>query len=82
MSVAEAMLCGTPVIAFNRGSMPELIEDQKTGFLVSTIDEATEAISNLPLISRAYCRERSSSLFSQEKMTEDYIAVYQKILGR
>ena len=52
MSVAEAMLCGTPVIAFNRGSMPELIKNEKTGFLVNTTDEAVEAVSQLPRIKR------------------------------
>ncbi len=55
LSVAEAMLCGTPVIAFNRGAMPELIRHEKTGFLVSTIDEAVEAVQQIDQISRAGC---------------------------
>jgi glycosyltransferase involved in cell wall biosynthesis len=82
LSVAEAMCCGTPVIAFNRGSMPELIADNQTGFLVDTIDEAVEAVQQISSINRKACRDRVVSLFSKEKMTEDYIKVYQKILER
>ena len=55
LSVAEAMLCGTPVIAFNRGSMPELIKHEETGFLVNTVDEAVDAVSDLNKINRSNC---------------------------
>jgi glycosyltransferase involved in cell wall biosynthesis len=81
MSVAESMLCGTPVIAFNKGSMPELIQHEKTGFLVNTVDEAVDAIGELRSINRAYCREWANSQFSKEKMAEDYYKLYQQILG-
>ena len=81
MSVAEAMLCGTPVIAFNKGSMPELIQPEKTGFLVNTIDEAVEAISNLKNIKRMDCRDWASAQFSSEKMVDDYFKLYKEILG-
>lgn len=81
LSVVEAMLCGTPVIAFNKGAMPELILDGKTGFLVNSIDEALEAINNLKMISRKYCREWAISKFSQQKMIEGYLKVYEKILS-
>jgi glycosyltransferase involved in cell wall biosynthesis len=81
MSVAEAMLCGTPVIAFNKGSMPELIQHEKTGFLVNTVDEAVDAIGQIRSIDRKYCREWASSQFSKEKMAEDYFKLYQRILG-
>jgi glycosyltransferase involved in cell wall biosynthesis len=80
LSVAEAMLCGTPVIAFNRGSMKEIIVDGKTGFLVNTIDEAVDMISNIKSINRKYCREWAKSKFSQQKMIEGYQAVYEEIL--
>ena len=80
LSVAESMLCGTPVIAFNRGSMPELIKDQKTGFLVNTIDEAAEAVNNLPAVNRKECRTWALSKFSKEKMIEGYLEVYKQIL--
>lgn len=80
LSVAEAMLCGTPVIAFDRGSMPELIQDGKTGFLVNTIAEAVEAVDNIDSIDRKNCREWAISKFSREKMTESYLQVYQEVL--
>jgi len=81
MSVAESMLCGTPVIAFNKGSMPELIEHTKTGFLVDTVDEAVSAVNGLPVIDRNYCRKWAQSNFSKEKMVQDYWELYRKILG-
>ena len=80
LSVVEAMFCGTPVIAFNRGSMPELILDGKTGFLVNTIEEALEALNNINQIDRKYCREWAASKFSRQKMIEGYLEVYEKIL--
>jgi glycosyltransferase involved in cell wall biosynthesis len=79
MSVAESMLCGTPVIAFNKGSMPELIEHEKTGFLVNTVDEAVAMVNNLSYINRAYCREWAVSKFSAEKMVDDYWGLYNTI---
>ena len=68
MSVAEAMMCGTPVIAFNKGSMPELIQPEKTGFLVNNVGEAVEAVSNLKTIQRADCRDWAKSKFSSDKI--------------
>ncbi|GGH21389.1 glycosyltransferase family 4 protein [Mucilaginibacter phyllosphaerae] len=81
MSVAEAMLCGTPVIAFNKGSMPELIRHGKTGFLVNTVDEVVDVIGQLGAINRKDCRDWASSQFSKEKMAGDYFKLYQQILG-
>jgi len=81
MSVAEAMLCGTPVIAFNKGSMPELIQDARTGFLVNTIDEAAEAVNRINDIKRTDCHDWARSQFSCEKMVDDYYRLYQEILG-
>ncbi len=81
LSVVEAMLCGTPVIAFNKGSMPELILDGKTGFLVNTMEEAQEAVHNIKMINRKNCMEWANSKFSRQKMIEGYLDVYEKILG-
>lgn len=81
MSVAESMLCGTPVIAFNKGSMPELIDHEKSGVLVSSVDEAAEAVKTISSIDRLYCRNWAESKFSTEKMVADYIHVYQKMLN-
>jgi glycosyltransferase involved in cell wall biosynthesis len=82
LSVAEAMLCGTPVIAFNRGSMPELIRHGKTGFLVNGVDEAVEALNDIPKLNRGDCYEWSKTQFSQEKMVDEYIKLYQQILTK
>jgi len=81
LSVVEAMACGTPVIAFNLGSMPELILHEKTGFLVSDTDEAIEAVNNISSINRYQCTEWASSMFSRQKMIEGYLKVYNRILG-
>lgn len=81
LSVAESMMCGTPVIAFNRGSMPELIKDRETGFLVDNVEQAAEAVNNVDQLNRMACRQWAESKFSKEKMTEDYISLYHQILG-
>lgn len=81
MSVAEAMLCGTPVIAFNRGSMPELIKHLETGYLVKTVDEAVDCINQLSLIDRKVCYNWAAANFSLDKMVDDYYKLYQQILG-
>jgi glycosyltransferase involved in cell wall biosynthesis len=81
LSVAESMFCGTPVIAFQKGAMPELILNERTGFLVQDIDEAVERLSDIPGISRKYCRDWATSRFSKKKMVADYLTVYNKILS-
>lgn len=80
MSVAEAMLCGTPVVAFNRGSMPELIRNEETGFLVESVDEAVYSVEAVKNVSRADCHHWAKSMFSQEKMIEDYLKAYRQII--
>ena len=80
LSVAESMFCGTPVIAFNRGSMPELIKDGMTGYLAGSVGEACERLSDIPAIDRSYCRQWAEDNFSMEKMAADYLEVYKKIV--
>ncbi len=81
LSVAEAMMCGTPVIAFNRGSMPELIRNAETGFLVHSVDEAIEAVGQLGSVDRSRCRSWAMEQFSQERMVEDYIRAYEQTIS-
>jgi len=81
LSVIEAMACGTPVIAYNRGSMPELIEHGVTGFLVDTFDEAVAAIGRIGEIDRAACRRAVEARFTVERMAELYLELYARILG-
>jgi glycosyltransferase involved in cell wall biosynthesis len=80
LSVVEAMACGTPVIAYRRGSMPELIEHGVTGFLVDTFDEAVAAIDRLGEIDRAACRRSVEQRFSVDRMADEYLALYERIL--
>ncbi|UAK24764.1 glycosyltransferase family 4 protein [Sphingomonas nostoxanthinifaciens] len=81
LSVIEAMACGTPVIAYNRGSMPELIVDGVTGFLVDSFDEAVAAVARIDTIDRAACRAHVERHFTVERMAERYLELYRRILG-
>ena len=81
LSVIEAMACGTPVIAYNKGSMPELIEHGVTGFLVDTFDEAVEAIGRIGEIDRHACRRAVEERFTVERMADKYLALYEAILA-
>jgi glycosyltransferase involved in cell wall biosynthesis len=80
LSVVESMLCGTPVIAFNKGSMPEIIKNGENGFLVTHVDEAIEAIQNIQKVNRKTCCDLANHKFSAKKMTDKYIMLYYKIL--
>ena len=80
LSVIEAMACGTPVIAFNRGSMPEVISEGVTGFLVDSIEEALAKLEIVPTLERLECRRWVQERFSQERMVADYLKVYETII--
>jgi glycosyltransferase involved in cell wall biosynthesis len=81
LSVVEALACGTPVIACNRGSMPELIDDGVTGFLVDSPNAAVDAINRIGEIDRAACRAAVSARFTVDRMADRYLALYRSILG-
>jgi len=80
LSVVEANACGTPVLAFSRGSMPEIITDGVNGFLVSTMPEAVDAVKRIQTISRSDCREVAERRFSRSRMVDDYLKVYDRIV--
>ncbi|MGO4736667.1 glycosyltransferase family 4 protein [Bosea sp. 2KB_26] len=82
LSVVEALACGTPVIAFNRGSMPELIEHGVTGFLVESVDEAVAAVARIGEIDRAACRASVVARFTVERMADRYLSLYRSLLDR
>ena len=80
-SILEAMSCGTPVVALNRGSNAELVESGVTGFVVTQEKELEEAVKKVKQIKREKCRERVMEYFSQEKMTGGYVDLYGKIIN-
>jgi len=82
LSIIEAFACGTPLIAFDRGSMSELIEHGKNGFLVNTVDEAIAAVDHIEEIDRAYCRRHVEKKFTVDHMVDAYLDVYQTILSK
>ena len=72
----EAMACGTPVIAFNRGSVPEVVDDGVSGFIVEDETGALAAIKRLDQLSRRRVRQQFEARFTARRMAEDYLAVY------
>ena len=80
LTVIESMACGTPVIAFNRGSMPELIENGFNGFLASDVNEAINAVKHIHEIDRHNCRRHVEQHFTVDRMINEYIHVYEMIL--
>jgi len=77
----EAMACGTPVVAWNRGSVPEIVEDGVTGFVVSSEDEAAAALARIGQLDRAMIRARFEERFTAERMARDYLALYRRLLS-
>jgi glycosyltransferase involved in cell wall biosynthesis len=80
LSVVESMACGTPVIAFSKGSMPELITAGFDGFLAENIQQAVDYCHNINEINRINCRKTVEERFSKQRMANDYIDLYKKIL--
>lgn len=78
----EALACGTPVIAYNRGAVPEIVEDGVTGFVVEDETSAVGAINNLPKMPRQAIRQRFEERFTSRRMAADYLSIYQKLIFR
>ena len=79
--IIEAMACGAPVIAFNRGAVPELIEDGLTGFVVEDEMSAVGALRHISRLSRTVIRERFEERFTARRMARDYLEIYRDLLG-
>jgi glycosyltransferase involved in cell wall biosynthesis len=77
----EVMACGTPVIAFNRGAVPEIVEDGLTGFIVEDEISAVGAIGQLSTLSREQVRARFEERFTARRMAGDYLEVYRKLVA-
>jgi glycosyltransferase involved in cell wall biosynthesis len=82
LSVVESMACGTPVVAYRKGSMPEVVDEGVTGRLVSDEDEAVAAVETIAEIDRTACAARARERFSADRMVEDYLTIYRKIVSR
>src|SRR6201996_7303815 len=76
----EAMACGTPVVAYNRGSAPEIIEEGLTGFIVEDETSAVAAVKRLPSLNRAEVRKRFETRFTARRMALDYLAAYRGLI--
>jgi len=78
LAVIEAMSCGTPVVAWRAGSVPEIVDHGVTGWIVDSIESAVEAVRRVPLLDRQTVRARFEQRFSAERMARDYVKLYQK----
>jgi glycosyltransferase involved in cell wall biosynthesis len=76
----EALACGTPVIAYRNGSIPEVIDDGVTGFVVDNVEEAAAAVRRIPTLSRAVCRRTFDERFGAARMARDYVEVYRRVV--
>ncbi len=81
LAMIEAMSCGCPVVAFNKGSIPEIVEHGKSGFVVTTTSEMIKAIKHIVKIDRYYCRAYALKKFTAERMVDEYENIYYKILN-
>jgi glycosyltransferase involved in cell wall biosynthesis len=76
------MACGTPVIAFKRGSMPELIDEGATGMIVGDVDSAVAAIKTVRTFDRAAIRSAAVERFGVDRMVDQYVAVYEQAIAQ
>jgi len=76
----EAMACGTPVIAYGRGSVPEVVDDRVSGYIVQDLATAAQALERIPHLSRRRCRQAFDRRFTACRMARDYVALYERLL--
>src|SRR5262249_10168220 len=77
----ESMACGTPIIAYDRGSISEVLEDGVSGFIVDAIEEAVGAVESIGSVSRRGCREAFERRFTSERMAKNYVDLYRRLAG-
>ena len=78
----EAMACGTPVVAFRRGSVPEILEDGVTGFIVDDMDQAVQAAARTSKLNRRRVRDEFERRFTSRRMAEGYLELYEQVAQR
>jgi glycosyltransferase involved in cell wall biosynthesis len=81
LAMVEAMACGTPVIAYRSGAVPEVMEEGHTGFIVEELEDAVEAARRVPELSRKRCREVFDQRFTAARMAHDYVKVYERLIN-
>jgi len=79
--MVESMACGTPVIAYRAGSVPEVVDPGLTGFIVETLDQSVEALQKIQALDRKLCREVFERRFSSARMALDYLKIYEKLVS-
>jgi glycosyltransferase involved in cell wall biosynthesis len=78
----EAMACGTPVVAFRRGSVPEVIDHGATGFIVENIEDSLAALEKIQNFDRSRCRRNFEKRFSAARMAADYVKIYERLMTK
>jgi glycosyltransferase involved in cell wall biosynthesis len=78
----EAMACGTPVVAYRRGSVPEVIEPGVTGFIVEGFEDAVQAVARVLSLDRQRCRQTFERRFSAECMARSYLKIYDRLVSK
>jgi glycosyltransferase involved in cell wall biosynthesis len=80
LTLIESMACGCPVVAFDKGSIPEIVEHEKTGFVVNNVVEMILAVSRIAEIDRKYCRNYVLNKFNVKNMVDKYEEIYKRII--
>ncbi len=80
LAMIEALACGTPVVAYRHGAVPEVLEQGRTGFIVDHLDAAVEAVRQLSRLSRQGCREAFEERFTAQEMARNYVRVYERLI--
>jgi len=78
----EAMACGTPVVAYRGGAVPELVEPGRTGFIVESLEDAVKAVRRVADLSRKRCREVFEQRFTATRMARDYVQQFERLIAR
>lgn len=82
LTLIESMACGCPVVGFNKGSIPELVIDGETGFVVEDLKQMVAAIASIDKINRANCRKHALANFSSRRMAQDYLEIYKRVIAK
>ena len=82
LAMIEAMACGTPVLAFRQGSVVEVIDEGVTGHIVDTTDEAISMLDRVLALDRRRVRQRFEERFTATRMAQDYLTVYEELIGK